>query len=113
MGANVGAQLTNQKFGRDDESEADLYGMRYMVRAGYDPAAAVQLQETFVRLAQGGDPGWIDGLFASHPPSRERVAANRALVAQLGNPGGEIGKAPYQKAIARLKQQQTGLPGLR
>ncbi len=106
MGANVGAQLTNQKFGRDDESEADLYGMRYMVRAGYDPAAAVQLQETFVRLAQGGDRGWIDGLFASHPPSRERVAANRALVAQLGNPGGEIGKAPYQKAIARLKRSK-------
>ncbi|MGB5496390.1 MAG: M48 family metalloprotease, partial [Sedimenticolaceae bacterium] len=40
MGANVGAQLTNQKFSRDDESEADLYGMRYMVRAGYDPSAA-------------------------------------------------------------------------
>ncbi len=31
LGANVGAQLTNQKFSRDDESEADLYGMRYMV----------------------------------------------------------------------------------
>jgi predicted Zn-dependent protease len=105
-GANLGAQLTNQKFSRDDESEADLYGMRYMVRAGYDPAAAVQLQETFVRLAQGGDPGWLDGLFASHPPSRERVAANRALVAQLGNPGGELGEAAYRKAIARLERSK-------
>jgi len=103
-GANLGAQLTNQKFGRDDESESDLYGMRYMVRAGYDPAAAVELQETFVRLAEGRDAGWLQGLFASHPPSRERVAANRAQLAALGNPGGELGGARYQKAIARLKR---------
>ena len=106
LGANLGAQLTNQKFGRDDESEADLYGMRYMVRAGYDPAAAMQLQETFVRLAEGNDPGWLGGLFASHPPSRERVAANRKLVAELGNPGGEVGAARYQRAIARIKRTQ-------
>ncbi|MCB1788459.1 MAG: M48 family metalloprotease [Gammaproteobacteria bacterium] len=106
LGAGLGAQLTNQKYGRDDESEADLYGMRYMVRAGYDPAAAVGLQETFVRLAEGKQSNWLEGLFASHPPSRERVAANRALVAELGNPGGEIGQADYQRAIARLKRNR-------
>jgi predicted Zn-dependent protease len=106
MGANLGAQLTNQKFGRDDESEADRYGMRYMVRAGYDPAAAVKLQETFVRLAEGRQSNWLAGLFASHPPSRARVAANREQVKKLGNPGGEIGEARYQKAIARLKRSK-------
>mgnify|MGYP003571999978 CR=1 FL=1 len=104
MGANVGAQLTNQKFGRDDESEADLYGMRYMVKAGYDPAAAVELQETFVRLAEGRKSNWLEGLFASHPPSHARVFANRAEVKRLGSPGGELGEARYQKAIARLKR---------
>ena len=106
LGANLGAQLTDQKFGRDDESEADLYGIRYMIRAGYDPAAAVRLQETFVRLAEGKEQNWLEGLFASHPPSRERVEANRALVAQLGSPGGEVGEASYQRAIARLKRNQ-------
>lgn len=105
-GANLGAQLTNQKFGRDDESEADLYGIRYMARAGYDPAAAVELQETFVRLAEGGDSNWLAGLFSSHPPSRARVAANRAQVQKLGNLGGELGVVPYQKAIARLKRSK-------
>lgn len=106
LGASVGAQLTNQKYGRDDETEADLYGMRYMVRAGYDPAAAVRLQETFVRLAEGKEPGWLDGLFASHPPSRERVAANRALVAELGNPGGEVGEAAYRRATERIRRNK-------
>jgi len=104
VGAGLGAQLTNQRFGRDDESEADLYGMRYMVRAGYDPAAAVKLQETFVRLAEGKKSNWLEGLFASHPPSRARVAANRAEVRRLGSPEGELGEARYRKAIARLKR---------
>jgi len=107
QGANLAAQITNQKYGRDDESEADLYGIRYMVRAGYDPAAAVQLQETFVRLAEGREANWLAGLFASHPPSRARVAANRAQVEKLGNPGGELGEARYQKKIARLKRTKA------
>jgi predicted Zn-dependent protease len=106
MGAGIGAQLVNQKYGRDDETEADVYGMRYMVRAGYDPAAAVGLQETFVRLAEGRESNWLEGLFASHPPSRERVEANRRMVAELGNPGGEIGEKPYRQAIARIKRNK-------
>jgi len=106
LGANIGAQLTNQKFGRDDETEADLYGIRYMIRAGYDPAAAVGLQETFLRLSEDKDPNWLAGFFASHPPSRQRVLANRALVAELGNPGGEVGERRYQRAIARLKRNK-------
>ena len=106
LGAGVGAQMVNQKYGRDDETEADAYGMRYMVRAGYDPAAAVQLQETFVRLAEGRETSWLQGLFASHPPSRERVVANGMMVAELGDPGGKVGRKEYRRAIARLKRNK-------
>ena len=106
LGANVGAQLTQQAYSRDAETEADHYGMRYMLRAGYDPAAAVTLQQTFVRLAEGKRANWLAGLFASHPPSQERVDANRALLVQMGNPGGEVGKARYQRMIARIKRSK-------
>ncbi len=106
LGAAIGANLVKSRYSREAESEADAYGMRYMVRAGYDPAAAVSLQETFVRLAEGKSAGWLAGLFASHPPSRERVAANRRLLAELGNPGGERGRERYQRAIAHLQRVQ-------
>jgi predicted Zn-dependent protease len=106
LGAGIGSQLIDKKYGRDDESEADHYGIRYMVRAGYDPAAAVQLQETFVRLAEGKEADWLQGLFATHPPSRERVEANRRLVAELGNPGGELGEARYREATARIRRAE-------
>ena len=106
LGASLGANLTQQYYSRDAESEADHYGIRYMVRAGYDPQAAVELQQTFVRLNQDKSPGWLEGLFASHPPSPQRVVDNRKLVATLNNPGGEIGREAYQRATARLRRSK-------
>ena len=100
-GAQVAAGLINTKYGRDDELEADYYGMNYMARAGYDPMAAVGLQETFVRLSENQSHNWLAGLFASHPPSRERVERNRATAASLPS-GGTLGKAMYDQRIASL-----------
>lgn len=100
-GAGIAAQMISQKYSRDAERESDYYGMQYMARAGYDPQAAIGLQQTFVRLSEGRDSSWLNGLFASHPPSRERVQANRETAATLPA-AGEIGRARYQQAIAPL-----------
>lgn len=105
-GAQVGAQLVNSKYGRDAESESDYYGMLYMKKAGYDPAAAVTLQETFVRLSQGRQSNFLEGLFASHPPSPDRVAANKATLAKLGA-GGEMGKEIYAQKTAKLRASRA------
>lgn len=104
-GATVGAGLITQKYGRDAERESDYYGMQYMARAGYDPRAAIDLQQTFVRLSEGQRSDWLSGLFASHPPSMERVEANRRTAAQLAA-GGEIGRERYQAQIAPLLKAQ-------
>jgi predicted Zn-dependent protease len=101
QGAGVGAQMVQSKYGRNQELESDHYGMRYMKAAGYDPTGAVTLQETFVRLSEGRQQSWLEGLFASHPPSTERVAQNKLLAAELG-PGGELGAERYAAAIAPL-----------
>jgi beta-barrel assembly-enhancing protease len=108
-GAQLGAQLVNTRYGREAERESDAYGIRYMVKAGYDPQAAVSLQETFVRLSEGRSPGWLEGLFSSHPPSMERVQNNRALVQQIraeGFTGGDLGAERYQQNIAFLHQHK-------
>lgn len=82
-GAQIGAQFIVSSYGREAELESDRYGMVYMVRAGYDPAAAVSLQETFVALSKDRAPNWLEGLLASHPPSQERVTKNRQTAARL------------------------------
>jgi beta-barrel assembly-enhancing protease len=108
-GAQVGAQLISTRYGREAEREGDYYGTRYMALAGYDPAAAVSLQEAFVRLSEGRQSGWLEGLFASHPPSTERVENNRQLVAQLRNEGftsGELGEQRYQQRTAFIRDNK-------
>ena len=101
LGASIGAQLINQKYGRDAERESDYYGMKYMARAGYDPQGAVGLQKTFVKLSEGRQQNWLSGLFASHPPSPERVTNNIQTAAELPK-GGEIGRNRYKRKIAHL-----------
>jgi len=99
--AALGSQLIGQKYGRDAELESDRFGMKYMAQAGYDPYAAVTLQKTFVRLSQGSDSSWLDGLFASHPPSQERVDTNQRTAEKISLKG-KLGEAEYKQKIAHL-----------
>jgi predicted Zn-dependent protease len=99
-GAGMMAQLSLSKYGRSAELESDLYGMQYMSKAGYDPQGAVALQETFVRLSEGRQSDWLSGLFASHPPSRERVQANIATAATLPA-GGRSGRDEFQAVMRK------------
>ena len=105
--ANLGAQLLTMRNSREAELESDRYGMRYMSEAGYDPNAAVSLQETFVRLSKesGERGGRLATLFASHPQSEERVEKNRATAATLAA-GGDVGRERYQAATARLRERE-------
>jgi predicted Zn-dependent protease len=100
-GAQLGLALVTTRYGREAELESDKYGTEYLKAAGYDPQAAVTLQETFVRLSQGKRQDFLSGLFASHPPSQERVAANTRHAARLGV-GGDRGRERYQAAIAGI-----------
>ncbi|MEJ1376624.1 MAG: M48 family metalloprotease [Candidatus Sedimenticola sp. (ex Thyasira tokunagai)] len=104
--AAIGASLLSQRYSRDAELESDYYGMVYMVRAGYDPRAAVGLQETFVRLSKAGESNWLSGLFSSHPPSAERVAKNRETAEQLGVNGGELGERRYRRMLSSLRKAE-------
>ena len=103
LGGMLGAQLISQRYSRDAEREADYFGTRWMHAAGYNPEGAVSLQQSFVRLSEGRNPGFVQGLFASHPPSQERVENNRRLADELGREG-IVGDDRYQQRIARIKR---------
>ncbi|MFW5815920.1 MAG: M48 family metalloprotease [Wenzhouxiangella sp.] len=105
LGGMLGAQLISQRYSREAEREADLWGTRWMHAAGYSPEGAVSLQRSFVRLSEGRNPGFVEGLFASHPPSPERVENNQRLADELGREG-EVGAERYRAMIARLEALQ-------
>ena len=104
--AAVGAGLVMSKYSRHQELESDHYGMIYMAKAGYNPEAAVRLQEIFLRLSKGKS-NRLEGLFASHPPSEERIAANKLSAQKLASPSATFeGKEEYMAAINPLLAQK-------
>lgn len=105
MAGQLGTAAWMASYGRSAELESDAYGMDYMVRAGYDPVGAVTLQNKFVELSKGGQQSAMAALFASHPPSQERVVANQAK-AQTYPPGGLKNRQRFVDKIARIKADQ-------
>ena len=103
--SGLGMQLINRKYGRDAEREADHHGIRYMRAAGYDVRAAVTLQRKFLALKKGRKANWLKGLFATHPPSAERVKNNHASLTEFPT-GGVVGRGPYDKALADLRTKR-------
>lgn len=110
-GAQLGAQFIVSSYGREAELESDAFGMLYMQRAGFDPMAAVTLQETFVALSKARSASWLDGMLASHPPSEERVRRNQVTAEQLragrSQPGIQ-GFDRYQLKLNRLSTKTQG-----
>ncbi len=65
-----GGNLVLLKFSRDEESQADKLGMRYMSRVGYNPTAQMQVMQILQREAgSGGQPE----ILATHPYPETRI----------------------------------------
>jgi beta-barrel assembly-enhancing protease len=105
---NAGAGAALAKFSRNDESEADAIGLRYVVRAGLDPRGLPEMFEIMLaeRRTRGGDSG---GWLASHPMEEDRIANTRKLIAAL--PSGSLtGLTRDTDGFQRFKARLAGLP---
>src|SRR5579872_5528000 len=60
------------KFSRGFESEADMLGLEYMCKAGYDPTAFVDFFEKIETLEKT-KPGTMAKVFSTHPPTDDRI----------------------------------------
>lgn len=95
------------KFSRDQEIVADAGSVALMSRAGYDPHEAVKVWEQFRAEADATAAARATksrkdkngGLFGTHPPSAERVAALQTLIAAMPA-GGKVGRETYTAALA-------------
>lgn len=76
-------QLVNLKFSRNDESEADLLGLKLMAQAGYDPRAMVGLMKILEQ--EGGSRG--AEFFQTHPNPENRETRIKEEIQHL-YPGG-------------------------
>ncbi len=87
------------RFGRDDERQADDYGVKYTAGAGYDPRGLIDL---FAKMDSGERAGSFAKLLASHPATDERIARIEGRIAKLP-PGGERHAERYLRMTATLR----------
>ncbi len=59
-------------FSRAFESEADMLGLQYMYKTGYDPGAFVDFFEKIQSLEKK-KPGTVSKVFSTHPPTDDRI----------------------------------------
>ena len=67
------------QFSRAFESEADMLGIEYMYKAGYDPGAFVDFFEK-VQSQEKRKPGTMSKLFSSHPPTEDRIKHSQEII---------------------------------
>src|SRR5579863_1550827 len=70
------------KFSRGFESEADMLGLQYMYKAGYDPTAFVDFFEKIETLEKR-KPGTMAKVFSTHPPTDDRIKAAQKNIQEI------------------------------
>lgn len=76
----IGSTLGSLAYSREHETEADVVGLRFAARAGYDPRAAVSFWTKMAAKETGGRP---PKFLSTHPPSQERIANLQRLAPGL------------------------------
>lgn len=97
VGAGVQA-----RYSRDQERAADELGMQLLADAGYDPAAMITV---FEKLRAAGERRPNLPIFASHPPTEERLQRLQALAQTFpasvrANP---VYEGRYQEVLEQLQ----------
>ena len=77
MAAMMVNQMSQLKFSRNDESEADHYGLRYMAQAGYDPTGMLDVMRILKEVSKGErQPEFL----ATHPLPETRLEEIQATI---------------------------------
>jgi beta-barrel assembly-enhancing protease len=82
QGANFMIPISFLKFSRDAEREADYLGLQYMYKAGYDPNSFVSFFEKVTALEKK-QPGSVPKIFATHPPTPDRIEAAQKEISTI------------------------------
>ena len=75
-------QLITLKYGRDDELEADRYGVCFMNDAGYDPNEMVSVMQILEASSSGNDP---PEFFSTHPSPANRIQQIQTAIQNINN----------------------------
>jgi predicted Zn-dependent protease len=108
---NLAAPMAFMKFTREFETEADLLGIQYLWKAGYDPTAAVDLFEA-LESTEKRQPGSVGKLFRTHPLTQDRIEKTQKNIDKLLPSRSEyvLNTSEYEDIRARVESLTPKTP---
>jgi predicted Zn-dependent protease len=106
--ASVLVPVTFLKFSRGFEEEADLLGLQYLYKAGYDPGAFVDFFEKLQSMEKR-KPGTMNKVFSSHPLTDSRIKDSQKNIEELlkARPEYVVTTSEFDSVKARLSSMQN------
>lgn len=83
FGSVAGARAMQLKYTRENEKNADQYGLDYLVGAGFSPAGMTKAFSTMRRLQWLGGGGNVPSYLTTHPGIDDRLVYMQERVARL------------------------------
>jgi predicted Zn-dependent protease len=106
-------QMVQLRYGRKDESEADIWGLKMMEQAGFDPTAMIGVMQ--VLKEAGGEAGQMPEIFLSHPNPDLRIEQIKAYLKEHP-PSPDLSEGRQLKDIygtgTGIENEVEGLPSL-
>lgn len=108
-GVNAAVPITLLTFSRRDEAQADFLAVEYMYKAGYDPNAFIQFFEKIEAMEQR-QPSTINRIFATHPPTPQRMLWVQHEIATILPPRKEyvVDTSGFERMKKRLEADEAG-----
>src|SRR5436853_6982681 len=82
QGAGLAIPLGFLTFSRGFESEADMLGLEYLYKTGYDPTAFVDFFEK-IQTMEKRKPGTLSKVFSTHPMTDDRIKSAQKNISQI------------------------------
>jgi predicted Zn-dependent protease len=111
VAANAVMPMAFLRFSREFETEADLLGVQYLWKSGYDPDASIDLFEA-LESTEKRQPGSVSKLFRSHPLTPDRIEKTQKNIDMLLPARAEyvLNTSEYEDVRARLEGLSTRSP---
>ncbi len=91
------------QFSRAFETEADMLGLEYLYKTGYDPEAMIDMLEK-IQAIQTRQPGRVAQVFSTHPATPDRIVQAQKNIQELlkAQPQYVVSTSEFAQVKARL-----------
>ncbi len=106
--ANVAIPVTFLRFSRTFEEEADILGIQYLYKSGYEPLAFINFFEK-IQAQEKKKPGTVSKIFSSHPTTDNRIKLAQKYIDRALKPQSQyvITTSEFNEVKKRI-QMMTG-----